>query len=93
MSDQKYSTNSIGAHFEVHLTNQLDRINDKQELTLRSLDRIETKIREPRKTEEKKKHHSWLTPQMMFYLVIIALAIGGHITIDQAKTMLMGSPH
>ena len=82
----------IGNHYEMLIAARLDRIETDQRETLRSLDRIELKIGEPTPQRAVKPRPQWLTLQFIIYAIIAALALGGHITFDQAKAILTGLP-
>lgn len=85
--------NPTGSVLEAHIVNQLDRILDRQADTQRAVidtqktvERIEVRCSmasgpKPKKAKE------W-NIQLMIYLAICALAIGGHISVEQAKVML-----
>ena len=80
-------TEPHGRHREgVHLSNQLASMHGLLLVILQKVDTLE------RNSKPKRHIPKWLTPQMVFWIVIGALALGGHITLDQAKLLMGGMP-
>lgn len=81
-----YQHRASGDVSGVHLSNQLNAIHSLLVLILQKLDKAECR------SKPKAWLPKWLTPQTAFWLAVCALAIGGHITLDEAKLLLSGLP-
>ena len=74
------------SHSGIHLSNQLASIHALLLIILQKLDKLEGK------SKPKGLIPKWLTPTTAIWLGVCALAIGGHITLDQAKLLITGLP-
>ncbi len=87
--------NQIGIGFETHIANQLDRVLDRQRETharlgevQRAVERVDMRTSmQATPTPQRKVKEPW-NIQLMMYLFIIALGIGGHITFADVAAML-----
>lgn len=91
--------NPIGNTLDVHILSLLDRVIERQKdthrailETQRTVERIDIRTSMQTNQPAQQKMKKQWNIQLMVYVAICALALGGHITMDEAKAILTVSP-